>query len=514
MAGKPKPMRQIKQLIILHQQKNSIKAIARTLKISKNTVKEYLYKLRQLEVPLDSLLLLEDHELEKKLLVGNPAYTSAPYLWLKDNLQYFIKELKRTGVTKRLLWEEYRQEHPDGYQYAQFCFHLTQHLKSAKPSMVLHHEPGDKLYVDFAGKKAYYTDLKTGEQVACELFVACMPYSDYGFVMAVPSQRVDDFLFCIKECLHFLGGVPKAIVPDNLKSAIIHASRYEPTIQASLEQLANHYGCCIVPARAAKPKDKALVENHVKLTYQRLLAPLRNQIFHSLSDLNKALETRNTRLNQTRMQQKAQSRESIFLAAEKPLLKPLPLHPFELFYQQMATVQKNNHVYLAEDKHYYSVPYTHIGLKAKIVYSRSLVHILIKGEKVAIHRRNITTFGYSTQKEHLCSHHQYFLDRSPQYYLRRAAAISPTLVTLFTRLFESKKYPELLYKSCDGILHLQTKYQAQEFEHACKIALEHEYYSFSFLSKLLINRISTYSGQSEDTPLPKHNNIRGKDYFF
>ena len=513
MAGKPKPMRQIKQLIILHQQKNSIKAIARTLKISKNTVKEYLYRIVKLDVSLDSLLLLEDHELEKKLIVGNPAYTSAQFVWFKDKLPYYIKELKRTGVTKRLLWEEYRLQQPDGYQYAQFCFHITQHIKSAKPTMVLHHQPGDKLYVDFAGKKAYYTDLKTGEQIACELFVACMPYSDYGFVKAVPSQQIDDFLYCIKECLNYLGGVPQAIVPDNLKSAVTHANRYEPTIQASLEQLANHYGCCILPARAGKPKDKALVENHVKLAYQRLLAPLRNQVFHSLTELNNALEIKNTRLNQTRMQQKAQSRESIFLASEKPLLKALPDKPFELFYNQVATVQKNNHVYLSQDKHYYSVPYPHIGLKAKIVYSRSLVHIVIKGEKVAVHRRNKTTFGYSTQKEHLCSHHQHFQDRSPQYYINRAKAISPTLATIFIQLFESRKYPELLYRTCDGILQLQRKHTPEAFDNACKIVIEEQYYSYGFLVDLLDNKITKTDDQNQNTKLPKHNNIRGKNYY-
>jgi transposase len=513
MAGKPKAMRQIKQLILLHQQKNSIKAIARTLQISRNTVKEYLYKLINLNVPLDSLLQLEDHELERKLLPGNPAYTTDQYCWLKNKLQYYIKELKRTGVTKRLLWEEYRSEQPNGYQYAQFCYHLSQHVKSAKPSMILHHQPADKLYVDFAGKKVYYVDLKTGEQIACELFVACMPYSDYGFVMAVPSQRVDDFLYCIKKCLHFLGGVPGAIVPDNLKSAVTNANRYEPTIQASLEQLANHYGCTVVPARAGKPKDKALVENHVKLAYQRLLAPLRNQIFHSLNDLNKALEIRNLRLNQTRMQQKGQSRESIFMAAEKPLLKPLPTHPFELYYHQVVTVQKNNHVYLTEDKHYYSVPHTHIGLKAKLVYSRSLVHIIIKGEKVAVHRRNKTSFGYSTEKDHLCSYHQQYLDRSPAYYLRRAAAVSPTLVTLFTRMFESRKYPEVLYKSCDGILKLQSRYEPDEFDFACKILLEHGVYSYKLISDMLINKASINTAKSQDKDLPKHDNIRGKNYY-
>jgi transposase len=199
------------------------------------------------------------------------------------------------------LWDEYIFSNPEGYSRSQFCYHLQQHLYAKKSSMVLTHMPGECLYVDFAGKKMSYVDHQTGEVIECEVFVACLPYSDYGFVLAVPSQKSEDFIFCLKECLSFLGGVPKAIVTDNLKSAVVKTDRYEPDINRVLEDFANHYGTTICPARAYKPQDKALVENTVKLIYNRVYARLRNDTFFDIHSLNRAMHEKMLLHNQTRM---------------------------------------------------------------------------------------------------------------------------------------------------------------------------------------------------------------------
>jgi transposase len=513
MAGKPKSMRQIKQLILLHQQGRSIKFMARTLKMSKNTVKEYLAKLKEGNYKPNDLLALEDPELERKLHAGNPAYSDPRFDWIKNQLDYYAAELKRNGVTRKLLWEEYAQAQPQGYQYTQFCYHLNQHLRSAKPSMVLSHEPGDKLYIDFAGKTVSYVDQQSGEQIACQLFVACLPHSDYGFVIAVPSQKIEDFIYALMRCLEFLGGVPAALVPDNLKSAVAKPCKYEPTLSEALDQLANHYKIQVIPARPGKPKDKALVENHVRLIYQRVLAPLRNQVFFSLHDLNQALFEQNRRLNQTRMQQKNHTREEKFLAAEKALLKPLPPEPFELARHHLATVQKNNHVLLSQDKHYYSVPYKHLGQKATIIYTRSLVSVFVKGEKVATHPRDRSTNGYSTVKEHLCSHHQHYGQRSPQYYQQRAKTLSDTLHQLITLVFTRPAHPEQWYKTCDGLLRLQRCSDPERFEKACTLAIAHEQYSYRFVSRLLENNLFFPDEPQTPAPLPSHGNVRGADYY-
>jgi len=420
MAGKIKTMSQIKQLLQMHKQGKAIKSIARSLGISKNTVKSYLARQKQLRLEVEQLLVLDDPILEKKFFAGNPAYKDERYETFKENLDYFIKELNETGVNKRLLWEEYKEGLPNGYGYTQFCHHLNQHQKAKKPSMVLEHLPGEKLFVDFAGKKMSYVDRETGEIFECNVFVACLPHSDYAFAIAVKTQSVEDFLFALRKCLEYLGGVPEVLVPDNLKAAIIKANRYEPDINRALEDFCNHYGMTVIPARVVSPKDKALVENQVKLIYSRVYAKLRRQIFFDISSLNKAIGEKLKKHNQTRMQLKPYCREEKFLANEKPLLKPLPDNVYEVKYYKKLKVAKNNHIQLTCDLHYYSVPYQWIGQMVKVIYTRSMVRIYAKGEQIAIHPRDYRVGKYSTIKEHLCSHHQHYLDRSPAYYISKA----------------------------------------------------------------------------------------------
>jgi len=292
-------MGQIKQLILLHQQGHSIKSMARELGMSKNTVKTYLKKVTDLGIKAQDLLQLDDPVLEAKFHTGTPSYKQDRYEKIKCDLDHYLKELKKTGVTRHLLWEEYRTEHPDGYGYTQFCHHLNQYLRAKKPSMVLAHLPGDKLFIDFAGKTHPYVDMQTGEVVQCQVFVACLPYSDHGFAMAVPSQSIHDFLHALECCLLHLGGVPQAIVCDNLKSAITKADRYDLDLNTALEDFANHYQTTISPARVRKPQDKALVENQVRLVYNRVYAKLRNTQFFDLPSLNKAFAQKVLEHNQT-----------------------------------------------------------------------------------------------------------------------------------------------------------------------------------------------------------------------
>jgi transposase len=340
MAGKPKPMSQIKQLIQLYQRGMGKKSIARDLGLSKNTVKAYISKLESLKVEFNVLLSLDDPVLETRFHAGNPAYKDTRYEQLKPLLGDFVKELTKTGVTRHLLWEEYTELVPDCYSYSQFCYHLSQYIVASHPSMALTHKPAEKLYIDFAGKKLSYTDPESGEIINCEVFVACLPYSDYGFAMAVESQRIEDFIHALGCCLHALGGAPQVLVPDNLKSAIVKASNYEPDVNRALEDFANHYQCTVLPTRAGKPKDKALVENQVKLIYNRVYARLRKRQFFNLSSLNVAIAEMMRLHNQTRMQQKPYSREECFVADEKHLLQPLPAQVYEIKYYRELKVAK------------------------------------------------------------------------------------------------------------------------------------------------------------------------------
>lgn len=513
MAGKPKRMSLIKQLLRLHKQEKKIKSIARDLNISKNTVKSYLNKFKALKFNIDTLLLMDDPVLEAVFHPGNPAYKDTRFENFKSELDYYEKELKCTGVTKKLLWEEYRQKYPQGYSLSQFCFHLSQHLRNKNPTLNLEHRAGEKLYVDYAGKKISYINKETGEIIECQVFVACLPYSDYSFCMAVKSQKIEDFLYALECCLKSLGGVPKILVPDNLKAAIIKADRYEPSVNMALEDFANHYNMTVIPARARKPQDKALVENQVKLIYNRVYAKLRNRQFFSLTDLNEAIKEKTKAHNQTRMQQKNYCREECFLSEEKSLLAVLPKNDFEIKYYKEYKVSKNNHIYLTQDKHYYSVPYQYIGQKSKVIYTRSLVRIYIAGKQVAVHQRDYRPSKYSTDREHLCSTHQHYLDRSPEYYKNRALRIDNIFHQLIEKVFGQNKYPEQLYRTCDGLFSLQRKTEAEIFRKACLKSFKYENYSYGFLLNIIQNKMVEIEEIQLKISLSDHSNIRGRAYF-
>ena len=514
MAGKIKPMSQIKQLLQLHKQGNKIKFIARTLGISKNTVKSYLNRLQNIKLGIEELLAMDEVELESKFHAGNPAYKEPRFEYLKSHLDYYQKELKRTGVTRYLLWEEYRSSNPQGYSYTQFVFHLNQQLKASKPSMVLTHEPAQKLFVDFAGKKLSFVDKQTGEIIECPVFVACLPHSDYCFAMAVRSQGIEDFIHALQTCLKAIGGSPKILVPDNLKAAVIKTSKYEPELNQALEDFCNYYKMTIVPARVAKPKDKALVENQVKLIYTRVYAKLRNQMFFDLPSLNEAIKVKIQKHNQTRMQQKDYCREERFLANEKPLLQSLPEDDYEVKYYRNLKLQQNNHICLRCDHHYYSAPFQYIGQETKVIYTRSMVRIYTQGQMVAIHPRNYQKGGYTTITDHLCSTHQHYKKLSPAYYIYRAEKTSDALHQIIKLLFDGGRPPEQNYKTCDGLLNLYTKTNPDIFNQACNHALDCKCYSYRFILKIIENFNKTGGPELiPDIPSPKHSNIRGKEYY-
>jgi transposase len=514
MAGKPKRMSQIKQLLQMHHQGMSRKQIARALGVSKTTVKSYLDKLESGQLDIEQLLLIDDPVLEGQFHAGNPSYKDRRYLYLESRLDYYVKELSRKGVTKYLLWQEYRGECTGGgYAYTQFCHHLNQLMVARMPSAVLVHQPGEKLYVDYAGDKIFYIDRDTGEVIYCQTFVACLPYSDYCFAWVCRSQSTDEFVEALVACLSHLGGVPRVLVPDNLKAAVIRANRYAPELNRVLEDFANHYGMAVIPARVAKPRDKALCENQVKLLYSRVYAHLRNRQFFDLYSLREAVAVKVREHNQTRMQQKPYCRQERFLAEERPLLGALPDKPFQIKHYRWYTVAKNGHILLCEDRHYYSVPYRWTGEKALVIYSATLVSIYVRDQCVATHPRNPAPGRYSSIREHLPSHHQHWLERSPEYYMEKAREKSASLVRFFEGIFADNRPAEHHYRSCDGLLNLQRRTPENVFENAISIALENRLFSYPSVMNLINNDAQNRQKQTTETPLPKHDNIRGKAYY-
>jgi len=317
MSGKTVRMSKLKQILRLHQCGMSNRKIAKHLSIDKETVNNYVRKAKADGLGFDGLLRLEDYALDRRLRGGNAAYADERFEVFKELLPYFTEQLSdaKSHATLKSLWEEYIAEHPDGYRLTQFRFHYRQNtVARRKVSTVLAdlHVPGEKVYLDFAGDTLSYVDIDTGEVVRVQTFVACFPATDYAYAIAVPSQRQEDFVYAFIQFLRSVGGVPKIIVTDNLKAAVIKPDRYAPSLNQLFEDMANHYGAAVIPARPIHPKDKSNVEGQVKIIYHRVYHALRNRTFYSLSELNAAIAERVKAHNQTRMQLKPYTREEQF----------------------------------------------------------------------------------------------------------------------------------------------------------------------------------------------------------
>jgi transposase len=525
MAANLISMSILKQIFRLRLQGSPIKEIARQSGTSKNTVKKYLALAAH--KPLSEWLQMEEMDIacllsEKPDLSAPDSSAADRYALLEAQKEYLLGELGKKHVTRYLLWCEYKEQNPDGYAYTQFCFHLQQWSRSAKGSMHFEHEPAEKMYVDFAGDTLCTVCPDSGQITQHQVFVAILGYSQYTYLEAIPSQKLEEVLRVCENALRFFSGSPKAIVPDNLKAIVSKADRYEPTLNQTFADFANHYQLVVLPARPYKPKDKALVEGAVRISYQRIFAPLRNRKFFSLPDLNTAIREQLQIHHQTPFQQdKSQSRQSRF-EAEKPLLTALPWEGY--YFKRYARLQvlRNGHVCI--EKHYYSVPYRYIGQKVKICFTQKDVRVYHDLRQVAFHERNLRPHGYSTQAAHLSSTHRYYSEWNEDFFLAQARRIdgylsTPCLEIYLQGLIKSKKYPEQAYKSCQGILMLSRKAEQQplystQLVRAVLKATELGVYNYGFLKRILAYPAPAETEEAakrKKTPL--HENIRGAEAY-
>ncbi len=515
MAAKPICMSILKQIIRLYQQGEPKLKIARITGISKNTVKKYLRFIEERNLDPENILKMSDYKSEQLFYVPDKK-PEGRFEALEKLFPYIERELKRTGVTRMLLWGEYKQKHPDGYGYSQFCEHLHQRLKTRMAVMHFEHNPGDKLYIDFAGKKLYITDRETGEISPVEVYISTLGYSQMTYVEAVGSQKKEDFISACENALHYYGGVPKVLVPDNLKSAVTKAGKYEAELNESFADFANHYNTAVLPTRSLKPRDKALVEKHVSIVYNRIYAPLRDEIFFSLQELNEAVSVLLDKHNNALFQQEQISRKQKFEQNEKEKLQTLAGSRFEIKYYKYATVMKNSHVQLREDKHYYSVPHRYIGKKVKLIYTASSVSFFLKHERIAMHRRSLKNFAYSTINEHLPSSHRFVSEWNPEKFTAWAGSISPEVESYIKKILEAKVYPEQAYRSCVGILSFAKKEGNDRLIKAVERASFYGVYNYKTVKNIIEGKLDTLiepSRENTQTQLPFHENIRGaKNY--
>ena len=496
----------IRDIFRLKQKGFSNRKIASMLGVSRNTVNHYLSSLADRALALDEVLNYTDRALLDLFPVQSEVVPER-FRTLSSYFAYFVRELKKTGCTRQTLWKEYLEKHPDGYLYSQFNHYLRQYLDKVTGSMKLTHKVGEKLYIDFTGKKPSYRDLKTGKDVQAEVFVAILPASQYTFVCAIGSQRKHDVVIALNDCLRFIGGVPLAIVPDNFKTIVTKSHKHQPRINDTFRDFARHYGCVIDPTRAYSPQDKALVENAVRLVYQRIFYPLSKHTHTSLASLNEHLALLLKDYNQKCFSQQDSTREQEFLAIEKPFLQTLPADVYQMRDFKKLKVQKMGHVYLSDDKHYYSVPYRFIGKTVTLGYSESSIEVFHKKVRIAFHKRDFSKGKYTTNEDHLSSQHKAYSQWSLDYFQKRASKIGVHTFAYVTDLILAREYPEKGYKQAQGIIMLQKQYAPERIEKACHRAQgKHGYHIIANILKNGLDQVPIDDEPENQTPT--HSNIR------
>lgn len=518
MSNKLITMHQIRTIIQYLQRGVSYRAISRELKLSRNTIKLYVDRLEKSSLSLSDLQALTDSDLSLIVYpsVSSPATTDPRKNTFADQIDYFLSELTKTGVTRSLLWQEYRKENPEGYSYSQFCELLSQHEKIKGASMYFHYQPAEVMMVDFAGSKLSYVDKETGELVACPVFVCVLPYSGFSYAVALSNAATAQVVRALNEALYFFEGVPLSVKCDNMK--VFKSCRYQPIFSEVIQQWALHNNIGLLTARVGKPKDKALVENEVKLAYQRIYAPLRDQRFYNLSDLNKAIKEHLNAHHARPFQKKEYTRSACFALKEKPLLQPLPAAPFIIKHAVQAKVQKNYHITLGEDWHHYSVPFNYIGKIVQAVYDTDFVEVYLDHKRIALHKRAYNKHGYSTVKEHMPEGHQrYFEQRgwNADYFLTQAQKIGASSFNYIQKVLEGKRFTEQTYNACLGLLRLARSYGNDRFELACKRGLSGSAYSYRVIHNILENNLDKEPGtqQMDLFHIPLHDNLRGPEQY-
>lgn len=516
--SQPLRMHQIRRIVELQSKGQSIRHTERLTGLSRNTIREYLRRITLAGLTTHQALGLDDESLaaivytEDIELLRTGRTKDERYAIFEQRADYFYSELGKRGVTRQLLWEEYRKEHPDGYSYSQFCEHLSKYTERDKAVMHFTHRPGEQLQVDFAGDKLGYVDRSTGEWIPCEVLVCALPYSHYIYAEALRSQKQEDFINGLRHALEFIGGVPQSIKCDNMRTAVVRANRYEPQFTEAMEYMAAHYRTTILAARVRKPRDKGSVEKAVDLSYKHIYAPLRHQTFHSIEELNAAIRKQMDLLNARPFKVREGNRQKVFIDDERSKLKELPSTPYQIKHVAESKVQRNYHVIVGQDRHQYSVPYSLIGKRLKIIYTADTVEIYDALKRVAVHKRSYRKNGYTTLVEHRPPAHRYVAEQrawSDEEFLRQASYIGQSVQRVIKRMLESNTFYEQTYNSCLGILRLAKEYGNARLEAACERAEDAPKINYGIINNILKNHLDRLPSHNPSSIIPDHSQIRG-----
>ncbi len=487
------------------------RVVADACAVSRSTVSKYVRLARQAGLSWPLREDMDDSALEA-LLFQSPADCGAGIRPLPDWLEVH-RELRRKGVTLLLLWEEYKQAHPDGLQYSQYCTRYRQFCQTLDLPMRQHHKAGEKLFVDFCGQTIPIVSQKTGEVRNAEIFVAVLGASNYTYVEACWAQNIPSWIMAHVRALQFFGGVPTLLICDNLKSGVIDANRYEPEMNRSYEEFAEHYGCALLPTRVRKPKDKAKVEKGVQDVERRILAALRHRTFFSLQELNRAIADLLVPYNQRPFQKLEGSRLSLFKQLDRPALRPLPATPYE--YAQWKKARVNVDYHIAFDGSFYSVPYQLVNQTIDVRATNTGVECFHKSKRVASHLRSQRKGQYVTVTGHMPKNHQDYAQWTPQRLVRWAEKTGPQTALVVERILRARPHPQQGFRACLGIMRLGKEYGDERLEAACRRALATKAVGFKSIESILKSGLDTQPlpQRMPEKPPVEHDNIRGPEYY-
>ena len=504
-------MRQIRQMLRLHRDGVSAREIGRTLGAARSTVQDNLRRAAAagLAWPLDAELT--DDVLEQRLF-ARAGVRSGFRRRSEPDWVALARELKRPGVNLMVLWEEYRDGHPDGYGYSRFCDLFREFERRLSPVMRQHHAAGDKVFVDYSGKKIGIVDPETGVVRDAEIFVAVLGASNYTYAEACPSESLPDWIALHTNLFKFLGGVPKYVVCDNLKAAVTNPDRYDPGLNRTYAEMASHYGTAILAARPRRPKDKAKVEVAVQIAQRWVLARLRNHRFFSLAELNAAIRVLVVELNARQMRGFGSSRAELFAEIDKLNLAELPDQPYVFARWKRCRVAPDYHVEI--DGHWYSTPYRLIRELVDVRIADKTVEIFHKGQRIASHARAPNRRGHTTIADHMPSAHRRYGKWTPGGLIAAGEKIGPSTAAFFQAVIAARPHPEQGFRTCLGILSLARSYDNARVDAACRRGILIKARSVASIRSILKNGLDrAFLDETPDHQPLRHGNIRGQGYF-